>query len=168
MKGGVRFFIIVVLVFSVMEMSAQMMNSNLKFRHLGKEMESGPCAISLLYSGDNHNVVVTEVNYSGKPMHRMSLSGGRKGECYYNYEMNSSMRRLVGYEVLTGIDYYNNGFVIDREPFENDVVDVSNPMRVGRGDTPDDPSVSTPLGDGVLTLLIFVVLWIIVIIRRQR
>jgi hypothetical protein len=167
MKGGVRFFIIVVLVFSVMEMSAQMMNSNIKFRRLGEVADTRYCMFQL-NKRDRYNVVVTEVNYSGKPMHRMSLSNGRKGECYYNYEMNSSMSRLVGYEVLTGIDYYNNGFAIDREPFENDVVDVSNPMRVGRGDTPDDPSVSTPLGDGVLTLLIFVVLWIIVIIRRQR
>lgn len=167
MNGGVKFFMIVMSIFAVIEMSAQEMNSNIKFRRLGEVADTRYCMFQL-NKRDRYDVVVTEVNNSGKPKHSMSLSNGRTGECYYSYEMHSSMSRLVGYEVLTGIDYYNNGFAIDREPFENDIVEVSNPMRVGREDTPDDPSVSTPLGDGVLPLLIFVVLWIIVIIRRQR
>ena len=87
-------------------------------------------------------LLVKELNCSGEELHRKILD-------------------YFGYEVLTGIDYYNNGFAIEREPFENDVVDVSNPMRVGRGDTPDDPSVPAPIGNGVLPMLIFVILWVI-------
>lgn len=50
--------------------------------------------------------------------------------------------------------------VSDYLPFEDDEI-IANQMRVGRVETPNDPSVPASIGDGMLPFLMFVLLWLL-------
>lgn len=50
--------------------------------------------------------------------------------------------------------------VSDCLPFEDDEI-IANQMRVGRVETPNDPSVPASIGDGMLPFLMFVLLWLL-------
>lgn len=159
MKNCVKFFMIVMSVFVVMEMSAQQMSSNIKFRKPGKVMVTSRYYAPQLDKGHSYDVVYTESNSGSGQMHRMSLSNNAGAGYYHSYGVNSTVNQRVEYNAPTRIDYSSARLAMNSEPFANDVVETANPMRVGREDLPDDPSV--PVGSGIVPFLLFAMLWVV-------
>ena len=160
MNNSVKFFMIIMSVFAVMGMSAQEMTTNIKFRQPRNVSVTNRYYAPHLSNGRSYDVVHIESTYGGGQMHKMSLSNNTGVGYYHSYGVGSATNHHVDYSAPTRVDYHRTTTVANSnsEPFADDVVAIANPMRVGREDLPDDPSV--PIGSGVVPLLIFVLLWV--------
>ena len=134
MKIYIKFVAIVILVSMALIISAKEMTPNIKFRK------------------SNRAFVVS--CYLDEPKFRRA----------YEYDVMTFEANSILMENNNAL--HNISFEISRRevgsmiyaPFSDDVLEISNQMRVGREDLPNDPSV--PLGDGVLLLVLFAIVWV--------
>lgn len=114
-----------------------------------------------LTNGREYNVVTIETASSTTP--HSTLTNNTGSNYYRSYGVRTETQHGVTYNAPSQLQISHASKISDRTPFE-DVVSTSNQMRVSREDLPNDPSV--PLGNGILPLLLFAMLW--GIYRRKR
>ncbi len=136
MNNCVKFFMFVVSVFAVMEMSAQHVSPNIKFRKPGKVVVVNSYHAPQLDKGHSYDVLSMEGNQQ-RQMQRSVLSNNTGAGYYHSYGISNAGGQRVTYNTHVGINY-SEGQNVVTTPFE-DVVVTNSQMRVGREDTPDDP-----------------------------
>ena len=156
MKTYIKLLVIVVLTMVVAALSAQQTNSNIKFRKPTKASVTNSYYAPKLDRGYSYEVVTIDAN-NGRQNQRVAISHNTGANYYRYYGTNSAMNNNVVYNAPIRINQVGTGSGVSA-PFADDVVAISNQMRVGREDLPDDPSV--PLGDGVLLLVLFAIVWV--------
>ena len=157
MKTYIKLFVIVVLTMVVAALSAQQTNSNIKFRKPTKASVTNSYYAPKLDRGYSYEAVTIDAN-NGRQNQRVAISHNTGANYYRYYGTNSAMNNNVVYNAPIRINQVGTGSGVSA-PFADDVVTISNQMRVKREeDLPDDPSV--PLGDGVLLLVLFAIVWV--------
>ncbi len=157
MMRKIFYFLFILLYACVaVDLSAQQMNSNIKFRSNKTIKTIKGYYAPRFETGGGYNVLTFDDGQRGGVKSNIAISSNEGNRYYRSYGVQITGNHSVVYNAPMQVDRYSVP-ELSREPFED--VEVASQMRVGREDTPDDPSV--PIGDGVLPLLIFVLLWIV-------
>ena len=151
MKVYIKIIIIIVFATFSFVLSAKQVNPNIKFRKLVNVYSVNQTFAPTFDKGYKYDVVTTNVNYSTYNPYKKQLHNASTSHYYHSYGVRNMSNKVV-YNSHYVVERHMEYNVVNQVPFE-DVVVMSNQMRVSEGQLPDDPSV--PIGDGVLPLFLF-------------
>ena len=163
MKSYIK--LVVLICFSTVStlLLAQQPMHNVKLRKPTKVNFENRYYTPKLTNGREYNVVTIET--ASSTTQHSTLTNNTGSNYYRSYGVRTETQHGVTYNAPSQLQISHSTNVADREPFDGDVVATSGQMRVRRDeDLPNDPSV--PLGNGILPLLLFAMLW--GIYRRKR